>query len=159
PVTTSSRRFPNRVPGARVTRPTILTTPMPPALAPMARSTAGVVAAERRRALGGESAMSATLRTPPCGEPGEQTCELPVNYQGFVHRRAGCLGPGAAGRSSDLILRLLAVEVVPPTSDQAGGIDLDDGGPVHLDSGAVAGGVRAGRRVGGPTDPLEHGPV
>ena len=49
--------------------------------------------------------------------------------------------PGSAllRRSPQLLLRFLAVEVVAPGGDEAGGVDLDDGGAVHLDGGAGEG--------------------
>src|SRR4051812_6085391 len=53
--------------------------------------------------------------------------------------------------AADLVLRLLAVEVVAPAGDEAVGVDLDDGGAVHLD--------RRLALVGGAADPLEERPV
>src|ERR1051325_3834996 len=58
-------------------------------------------------------------------------------------------------RPADLVLGLLAVEIVAPGRDQAVLVDLDDRGAVHLDA-------RPSPRlavVGGSADPLEHGPV
>src|ERR1700738_2674554 len=54
--------------------------------------------------------------------------------------------PAALDGCSDLALRLLAVEVVTPTGDQTGVVDLDDRRPVHLDLGS---GARWGRAVAG----------